>query len=165
MAEEMTDDGYFKTGDRGEIDEKGRLKITGRVKELFKTSKGKYVAPAPIENKLNNHPKIEVVCATGSGEPQPFALLMLSLDAMKELQRGELDKETLAAEFKELLKAVNETLEDHERMDYVVVVKDQWTMENGFLTPTMKIKRNIIEDRYLANAEKWLAMKQRVIWE
>ena len=165
MAEEMTDDGYFKTGDRGEIDEKGRLRITGRVKELFKTSKGKYVAPAPIENKLNNHPKIEVVCATGSGEPQPFALLMLSLDAMKELQRGELDKETLAAEFKELLKSVNETLEDHERMDYVVVVKDQWTMENGFLTPTMKIKRNIIEDRYLANAEKWLGMKQRVIWE
>jgi long-subunit acyl-CoA synthetase (AMP-forming) len=165
MAEEMTDDGYFKTGDRGEIDEKGRLRITGRVKELFKTSKGKYVAPAPIENKLNNHPKIEVVCATGSGEPQPFALLMLSLDAMKELQRGELDKETLSAEFKELLKAVNETLEDHERMDYVVVVKDQWTMENGFLTPTMKIKRNIIEDRYLANAEKWLGMKQRVIWE
>ena len=90
---------------------------------------------------------------------------MLSLDAMKELQRGELDKETLSAEFKELLKAVNETLEDHERMDYVVVVKDQWTMENGFLTPTMKIKRNIIEDRYLANAEKWLALKQRVIWE
>jgi long-subunit acyl-CoA synthetase (AMP-forming) len=90
---------------------------------------------------------------------------MLSLDAMKELQRGELDKETLSAEFKELLKAVNETLEDHERMDYVVVVKDQWTMENGFLTPTMKIKRNIIEDRYLANAEKWLGMKQRVIWE
>ncbi|MDO8417197.1 MAG: AMP-binding protein [Agitococcus sp.] len=165
MAEEMTDDGYFKTGDRGEIDEKGRLRITGRVKELFKTSKGKYVAPAPIENKLNNHPKIEVVCATGSGEPQPFALLMLSLDAMKEIQRGELDKETLAAEFKELLKSVNETLEDHERMDYVVVVKDQWTMENGFLTPTMKIKRNIIEDRYLANAEKWLGMKQRVIWE
>ena len=105
-----------------------------------------------------------MVCATGSGEPQPFALLMLSLDAMKELQRGELDKETLG-EFKELLKSVNETLEDHERMDYVVVVKDQWTMENGFLTPTMKIKRNIIEDRYLANAEKWLGMKQRVIWE
>ena len=76
-----------------------------------------------------------------------------------------MDKETLSAEFKELLKAVNETLEDHERMDYVVVVKDQWTMENGFLTPTMKIKRNIIEERYLANAEKWLGMKQRVIWE
>ncbi len=165
MAEEMTDDGYFKTGDRGEIDEKGRLKITGRVKELFKTSKGKYVAPSPIENKLNNHPKIEVVCVTGSGEPQPFALLMLSLDAMKELKRGDLDKDTLSAEIKELLKSVNETLEDHERMDYLVVVKDQWTMENGFLTPTMKIKRNIIEDRYLANAEQWLATKQRVIWE
>ncbi len=165
MAEEMTDDGYFKTGDRGEIDAQGRLKITGRVKELFKTSKGKYVAPVPIENKLNNHPKIEVVCVSGSGEPQPFALLMLSLDAMKELKRGELDKDTLTAEFKELLKEVNHTLEDHERMDYVVVVKEQWTMENGFLTPTMKIKRNVIEDNYLKHAESWLGQKQKVVWE
>ena len=106
MAEEMTDDGYFKTGDRGEIDEKGRLRITGRVKELFKTSKGKYVAPVPIENKLNNHPKVEVVCVTGAGEPQPFALFMLSLDATKELANGQIDKETLTNEFKELLKEV-----------------------------------------------------------
>jgi long-chain acyl-CoA synthetase len=165
MAEEMTDDGYFKTGDRGEIDAQGRLRITGRVKELFKTSKGKYVAPAPIENKLNNHPKVEVVCVTGSGEPQPFALFMLSLDAVKELSKGELDKETLTNEIKDLLKSVNATLEDHERLDYVVVVKDQWTMENGFLTPTMKIKRNIIEDRYLKNGEQWVAQKQKVIWE
>jgi long-chain acyl-CoA synthetase len=85
MAEEMTDDGYFKTGDRGEIDEQGRLRITGRVKELFKTSKGKYVAPAPIENKLNNHPKIEVVCDR-FGRATTFCFVMLSLDAMKELQ-------------------------------------------------------------------------------
>jgi long-chain acyl-CoA synthetase len=165
MAEEMTDDGYFKTGDRGEIDAQGRLRITGRVKELFKTSKGKYVAPVPIENKLNNHPKVEVVCVTGSGEPQPFALFMLSLDATKELAKGELDKETLTNEFKELLKGVNSTLEDHEVMDYIVVVKDQWTMENGFLTPTMKIKRNVIEDRYLKHGEQWVAQKQKVIWE
>ena len=165
MAEEMTDDGYFKTGDRGEIDEKGRLRITGRVKELFKTSKGKYVAPVPIENKLNNHPKVEVVCVTGAGEPQPFALFMLSLDAIKELEKGELDKETLTNEIKELLKSVNSTLEDHEVLDYVVIVKDQWTMENGFLTPTMKIKRNVIEDRYLKHGEQWVAQKQKVIWE
>ncbi|HQV23305.1 MAG TPA: AMP-binding acetyl-CoA synthetase, partial [Agitococcus sp.] len=59
----------------------------------------------------------------------------------------------------------NSTLEDHEVLDYVVIVKDQWTMENGFLTPTMKIKRNIIEDRYLKNGEKWVALKQKVIWE
>ena len=162
--------GYYKMpskmdGDRGEIDERGRLKITGRVKELFKTSKGKYVAPVPIENKLNNHPKVEVVCVTGPSEPQPFGLLMLSLDAIKELERGELDRETLTREFHSLLEEVNRSLEDHEAMDYVVVVKDQWTMENGFLTPTMKIKRNVIEERYMPNAGQWVTRKQKVIWE
>lgn len=164
-AEDMTDDGFLKTGDRGEIDEQGRLKITGRVKELFKTSKGKYVAPVPIEQKLNRHPKVEVICVTGPSQPQPFALLMLSLDAVAELEQQKLEREQLTQEFNELLDEVNQSLEDHEKLDYVVVVKDQWTMENGFLTPTMKIKRNIIEDRYLPHADTWITHRQTVIWE
>lgn len=164
MAEEMTADGFFKTGDRGEIDAQNRLKITGRVKELFKTSKGKYVAPAPIENKLNNHPKIEAVCVTGSGEPQPFALVMLSLDAQNEIKNGSLQVNELTQQFQTLLNSVNATLDDHERLDYLVVVKEQWTMDNGFLTPTMKIKRNIIEDQYVQHAEHWRAQQQKVIW-
>lgn len=164
-AEDMTEDGFLKTGDRGEVDAQGRLRITGRVKELFKTSKGKYVAPVPIEQKLNRHPKVEVICVTGPGQPQPFALLMLSLEAQAELQQQRLDREGLAGEFNSLLAEVNATLEDHERLDYLVVVKDQWTMENGYLTPTMKIKRNIIEDRYLAHADTWVERRQKVIWE
>lgn len=164
-AEDMTDDGFLKTGDRGEIDPQGRLRITGRVKELFKTSKGKYVAPVPIENKLNVHQKVEVICVTGPSQPQPFALFMLSLDAQAELAKGHLSKDTLTQEFTDLLAGVNATLEDHEKLDYVVVVKDQWTMENGFLTPTMKIKRNIIEDRYLSHADEWLGQRKKVVWE
>ncbi|MFP5430799.1 MAG: AMP-binding protein [Gammaproteobacteria bacterium] len=164
-AEDMTEDGFLKTGDRGEIDEQGRLKITGRVKELFKTSKGKYVAPVPIEQKLSRHPKVEVICVTGPSQPQPFALLMLSLDAVNELEDGSLDRTQLTQDFEALLREVNESLEDHERMDYVVVVKDQWTMENGYLTPTMKIKRNIIEERYLPHADIWITQRQRVVWE
>lgn len=74
-------------------------------------------------------------------------------------------KEQLTQDFKDLLNTVNASLEDHERLDYVVVVKDQWTIENGFLTPTMKIKRNIIEDKYLTNADAWCARRERVIWE
>ncbi len=163
--EDMTEDGFLKTGDRGEIDEQGRLKITGRVKELFKTSKGKYVAPVPIEQKLSRHPKVEVICVTGPSQPQPFALLMLSLDAVNELQDGSLDRTQLTQDFESLLEEVNQSLEDHERMDYVVVVKDQWTMENGYLTPTMKIKRNIIEERYLPHADIWITRRQRVVWE
>jgi long-subunit acyl-CoA synthetase (AMP-forming) len=164
-AEDMTADGFLKTGDRGEIDAQGRLRITGRVKELFKTSKGKYVAPVPIEQKLNNHPKVEVICVTGPSQPQPFALLMLSPEAQAELAQGRLEREALHSEFASLLDAVNETLEDHERLDYVVVVRDQWTIENGYLTPTMKIKRNIIEDRYLPQADQWITQRQPVIWE
>jgi long-chain acyl-CoA synthetase len=163
-AAEMTADGYFKTGDRGEFDHEGRLKITGRVKELFKTSKGKYIAPAPIENKFNN-PRLEVTCVTGPDLPQPFILLMLSLDTRHDLDKGTLSRDTLTSEFEHLLVHVNATLEDHERLKFAVVVKDQWTMENGFLTPTMKIKRNVIESRYLPFAEAWQAQGRKVVWE
>jgi long-chain acyl-CoA synthetase len=163
-ASEMTPDGYFKTGDRGEFDKEGRLKITGRVKELFKTSKGKYIAPAPIENKFNS-PRIEVTCVTGPDLPQPFILLMLSLDTRHDLDKGTLHRDTLTAEFEHLLSEVNATLEDHEKLKFAVVVKDQWTMENGFLTPTMKIKRNVIEARYLPFAEAWQGQGQKVVWE
>jgi long-chain acyl-CoA synthetase len=159
----LTPDGFFHTGDMGEIDEQGRLKITGRVKELFKTSKGKYVAPVPIENRLN-HPKIEVVCVAGASQPQPLALVMLSAEAQQELANGG-DRQALQAELEGLLDQVNAQVEDHEKLDYLVVVKDQWTMENGFLTPTMKIKRNIIEARYEPQVERWAKMRQKVIWE
>jgi long-chain acyl-CoA synthetase len=162
-AASFTPDGFFKTGDMGEIDAQGRLRITGRVKELFKTSKGKYVAPVPVENRLN-HPKIEVVCVAGASQPQPFALVMLSLEAQQELANGG-DRQALQAELEALLDQVNAQVEDHEQLDYLVVVKDQWTMENGFLTPTMKIKRNVIEKRYEPQVERWAKMRQKVVWE
>ncbi len=162
-AEDLTPDGFFKTGDMGEIDEQGRLRITGRVKELFKTSKGKYVAPVPIENRFN-HPKVEVVCVAGASQPQPHALAMLSLDAQKELAGGG-DRGAFAAELQMLLDKVNAQLDPHEALDFVVVVKEQWTMENGFLTPTMKIKRNVIEKHYEPRTDSWYKARQKVIWE
>jgi long-subunit acyl-CoA synthetase (AMP-forming) len=76
--ESYTEDGFLKTGDKGEIDSMSRLRITGRIKEIFKTSKGKYVAPAPIENKLVVHDAIEVVCVSGAECGQPYALVMLA---------------------------------------------------------------------------------------
>ncbi|MGH8461263.1 MAG: AMP-binding protein [Stenotrophobium sp.] len=163
-AEAFTEDGYFKTGDMGEIDEDGRLKITGRVKELFKTSKGKYVAPAPIENKLNNHPQVEVVCVTGCGQPQPIGLVMLNAGAQQALAAGA-DRALLESELQTLMCKVNSTLDPHEQLAFVVVVKEQWTITNGFLTPTMKIKRNVIEKRYESSIETWCTTKRTVIWE
>ncbi|MDA8483414.1 AMP-binding protein [Pseudomonas resinovorans] len=162
-AESMTADGYFKTGDRGILDEEGRLKITGRVKELFKTSKGKYVAPAPIENKLG-HRAVEAVCVTGPSQPQPFALLMLSPDG-RSLAATPQGRAQLHGELEALLDSVNAGLESHQQLDYAVVVKDAWTIENGFLTPTLKIKRNVIESHYLAHAEAWLHAQQTIIFE
>lgn len=164
-AHDLLPDGFFRTGDRGEIDEQGRLRITGRIKELFKTSRGKYVAPAPIENKLGNHPQLEAVCVTGPGQPQPFALLMLSADAQQAVIGNVGLRENLTAEFEGLLRQVNDTLEDHEKLDYLILVQQPWTIESGLLTPTMKIKRDAIESCYLPNADAWLAKRQKVIWE
>mmetsp|Transcript_21941 Transcript_21941/g.51870 ORF Transcript_21941/g.51870 Transcript_21941/m.51870 type:complete len:584 (-) Transcript_21941:1187-2938(-) len=160
--ETITEDGFVKTGDRGEIDEQGRLKITGRTKEIFKTSKGKYVAPAPIENKLINHPRVELACVGGSSYPQPHAILQLSEDAKKAADNG--DKEKIEKELTEHLAAVNKTLDGHEAMDFVAVVKEDWLPENGFLTPTQKIVRRKIEEAYVPNNDEWYGAKKKVIW-
>ncbi|WP_078084946.1 AMP-binding protein [Microbulbifer mangrovi] len=162
-AANLTEDGFFRTGDRGELDEKGRLRITGRTKDLFKTSKGKYIAPVPIENMLGAHPGIEVICATGPGQPQPFALAVLS-PGLLDPSSAE-DKTRFEREFSEHLDEINQQLEDHERLNYVVIVKEPWTIESGLLTPTMKLKRNEIEARYLQFAEKWRDRNQKIIWE
>ncbi|HEY0914413.1 MAG TPA: AMP-binding protein [Solimonas sp.] len=163
-AECYTEDGFFKTGDMGEIDEQGRLRITGRVKELFKTSKGKYVAPVPIENKLGSHPKIEAVCIGGANQPATFALVLLSEDARKHIAAGG-DRAEIGTELTSLMEQVNETLDPHEQIQFTVVVKDTWNIDNGFLTPTMKIRRNIIEKRYEPNVDQWFGSRKTVIWE
>jgi long-chain acyl-CoA synthetase len=164
-AQSYTEDGFLKTGDMGVIDDQGRLKITGRVKELFKTSKGKYIAPVPIENRLNGHELIEAVCVTGPSFPQPFALVMLPLEEHKQVEQNPSEAARVESEMTELLNHVNGLLEAHEKLSCIVVVKDLWTMENGFLTPTMKIKRNVIEENYLPKAEAWLKMKKPVVIE
>ena len=164
-AQSYTDDGFLKTGDMGVIDDQGRLKITGRVKELFKTSKGKYIAPVPIENRLNGHELIEAVCVTGPSFSQPFALVMLPLEEHKQVEQNPSEAARVESEMTELLNHVNGQLEAHEKLSCIVVVKDLWTMENGFLTPTMKIKRNVIEENYLPKAEGWVALKKPVVIE
>jgi long-subunit acyl-CoA synthetase (AMP-forming) len=162
--ESFTEDGFLLTGDKGEIDEHGRLKITGRIKEIFKTSKGKYVAPAPIENKIISHAEIEMVCVAGAECPQPHALIHLSETAFPKREdpafRAEL-KDSLGA----LMKHVNSTVDPHEALQFMVIVKDTWGIENDFLTPTMKIKRNVIEDTYKGKVDGWYASRETLIWE
>jgi long-chain acyl-CoA synthetase len=161
-AEEFTEDGFFKTGDMGEIDEKDRLKITGRIKELFKTSKGKYVAPVPIENLLANHPRVEACCVTGVGYPQPYGVVMLSEEA-----RGARDQAgpAIESELAEHLSSINAVLPHHERLAFLVLVKDEWLPENGFLTPTMKLKRARLEETYSPLADGWYDEKKPIVWQ
>jgi long-chain acyl-CoA synthetase len=160
--EAFTDDGFFRTGDRGEIDDQGRLRITGRVKEIFKTSKGKYVAPAPIEDKLLHNRKIEQVCVSGAGQPQPFALVVLAEEARESARQGK--RPDLERELLEHLDDVNKGLDNIEQLKFLSVVGDDWTPENGFLTPTLKIKRGKIEEAYQGQVAGWYAQNRKVIW-
>ncbi len=160
----FTKDRFLKTGDRGEIDEAGRLKITGRTKEIFKTSKGKFVAPAPIENRVNANALIESSCVAGSSRPQPYALLILSEDARREV--GDPSKRPwFERELQSLLEEVNAEIEHHERLQCLVVSRDEWSPENGLLTPTLKLKRSAIEERYAGELDDWYASDRDIIWQ
>ena len=162
-AEMFCPDGFIKTGDQGEIDDKGNLKITGRVKELFKTSKGKYVAPSPIENRLLLHPDVEQACVSGAGQGQPFGLLVLSLKARNQLESAGA-KARLEATLKEHVDAINKALDPHEQLETVVVLTEEWTTENGLLTPTMKLRRGAIEKKYNDRVNGWYGEKKEVLW-
>ena len=162
--ETFTEDGFLKTGDKGEIDEMGRLKITGRIKEIFKTSKGKYIAPAPIENRLMSHDAIEMVCVSGANQTQPHALVMLAEESRPKMADEAFRKE-IEESFKKLIADVNKTVDPHEQLAFITVMSDEWSIENSFLTPTMKLKRNVVEDAYQEQVDNWYAQRQPVIWQ
>ncbi|MHA7855000.1 AMP-binding protein [Marinobacter shengliensis] len=162
--ETFTEDGFLKTGDKGEIDEMGRLKLTGRIKEIFKTSKGKYIAPAPIENRLMSHDAIEMVCVSGANQTQPHALVLLGEEIRPKMADESFRKE-IEESFTQLIKDVNKTVDPHEQLAFITVVSDEWSIENSFLTPTLKLKRNVVEDAYQEKVDSWYAKKQPVIWQ
>jgi long-subunit acyl-CoA synthetase (AMP-forming) len=140
------------------------LRITGRVKELFKTSKGKYVAPVPIENLLNSDSHIELSCVSGPGRPACFALVQLA-----EEMRGQIDdpqfRETLTPKLKALLAEINEQVEAYEEVQFLAVVREDWQIANDFLTPTLKIKRDVIEQAYARHLDNWYESRETVIWQ
>jgi long-chain acyl-CoA synthetase len=160
-AEAFTADGFFRTGDRGEFDAQGRLRLTGRLKELFKTSKGKYVAPAPIENALNGSGIVEQSCVMGEGQQQPFAVVMLNAALRAEVGTSD-GRKTVATRLRKLRDSVNAALDPHERLQLLAVTHDEWTIAAGLLTPTLKIKRAAIEARYRAFIDRWYSNKDAV---
>ena len=163
-AEVLDGEGWLRTGDQAEIDAQGYLRITGRVKELFKTSKGKYIAPIPAENIINASGIAEQSCVMGVGLPQPFAVVMLG-EGWRQRVVNEEGRREAESGLRGLLEKVNGGVEAHERLSHFVVSSDEWTIPGGMLTPTMKIQRQAIEKRFGPKAETWARSGQKVIWE
>lgn len=159
----FTEDGWLHTGDKGSLDADGNLKITGRVKDLFKTSKGKYVAPSPIEDRLVMHEAVEACAVTGANLGQPLGIVMLNAEGIAKAADPE-GRKALEASFAAHLAAVNAQLDPHEQMDCLVLVTTPWSVDNGFITPTFKIRRNRIEEVYGGNYEKWVSAGKRILW-
>lgn len=140
-------DGWIHTGDKGEIDEDGFLKITGRVKEIFKTTKGKYVAPLPIESMLSSNVNLEQLCLMGNGLPQTVLVVQLSA------QGKEADGRALDSQLCRQILEVNAALDSHARIACVILSDKDWSAANGLATHTFKIKRAALENQYASLAE------------
>ena len=156
----FTADGFFRTGDLARIDPDGQLKIVGRLKEQFKTSKGKYVMPTPIESQLLAHPVVDACCLMGAGMAHPFAVVLLADEARKSAARAAVEQTLL-----DLMNTVNTQLDPHEQLSFVAVAQGPWTVGNGFITPTLKIKRNVLESRYQPCVDEWMKQNRPVVWE
>ena len=160
----FTPDGFFRTGDLARIDEDGQLKIIGRVKEQFKTSKGKYVMPAPIEGHFLAHPAVDACCLMGAGLAHPFAIVLLAEEARKAAA-GATERTAVEQVLLDLMNMINTQLDPHEQLSFVAVAEGPWTIANGLVTPTLKLKRNLVESRYQPCIDDWLKRNRPVVWE
>jgi len=158
-AEVFDKDGYLKTGDIGEYDHDGYLTITGRAKDQFKTDKGKYISPAPIELELSKNPNIEQICIVGMGIPQPILLIVPSAEANNK------SKEDLSENIIKAIQSINPTLDKHEKIEKAVIMKEDWTVENGLMTPTLKIKRSQVEKIHMPMYKDWFDSEDKVVFE
>lgn len=162
--ESFTPDGWLRTGDKGQLHDDGALGIVGRVKEIFKTSKGKYVAPAPIENRLVMHVSIDACAVVGADLSQPLGLVCLN-EVAAAAAKNAAGRQQIEASLAAHLAALNEALDPHERLDRLVVVSAPWTVESGLVTPTLKIKRHQVEAHYGRQLHRWSTSQRTVVWE
>nr|WP_318460108.1 AMP-binding protein [Photobacterium leiognathi] len=150
-------DGWLHTGDIGFLDEEGYLTIQGRKKDTFKTAKGKFVSPVPIEKRLFELSNVEMMCLVGSGMPAPI-LLALPHDFPN------FDRKRYEKRVHRVINTINNELESHAKIKGVLMIKEPWSIENGILTPTLKIKRHVLEKKYADIGHDWPS-DQLVQWE
>ena len=165
LTSETIKNGFLHTGDIGKIDKDGFLKITDRKKQLFKTSGGKYIAPQVIENKMKRSPFIEQIMVIGEGEKMPSALIQPDFEYIKKwLQKNKFnflddfknicEKEELLIKITHEIDKINEEFGDWEKIKKFELTPQIWSIENGLLTPTMKLKRKSILKKFIHLKEK-----------
>ncbi len=156
-AETFNKDGWLHTGDIGSIDSEGFLTIQGRKKDTFKTAKGKFVAPVPIEKRIFDLSNLEMMCLIGSGLPGP--ILLAVPHAYPNFDQARYERTALKN-----LETINDGLESHEKLKGILMIKEPWSIENGILTPTLKIKRHVLEKNYHEFASNW-PQDKKIFWE
>lgn len=140
-------DGWVHTGDKATVDEDGFYYLTGRVKDQFKTMHGKFVSPPPMESAFSECEVVEQLCLLGRGYSKTVMVVVLTALAQS------LDNETVEQQVRDAAAAVNDSVEHHAHIGAIIITTDPWTIENGVLTPTMKIKRDKVEALHGTMAE------------
>ena len=157
-AEVLTKDGWYRTGDTGKLDDEGRLTVTGRTKDTFKTSKGKFVLPVPLESELSANLYIEQVMVTGFGLDQPIALINLNESALHDGHKA------VQESLRTTLDKLNKTLAPYARISHAIVFPEPWKEDCGFFTPTLKLKRHVVDQQYRDHYERWTKQEDPLIW-
>jgi long-chain acyl-CoA synthetase len=166
----FTEDGWFRTGDIGTIDKDGFLRITDRKKELFKTSGGKYIAPQPLEQLIKGSRFVNQVVLIGNGRKFPAALIVPNweqvesyarLKGLKESSRPELCRSPRIIDlFERQISALTPDLAQYERVKRVALLENEFSIESGELTPTLKVKRRVVDEKYQSVIDEIYADEQ-----
>lgn len=155
----FNEEGWLRTGDIVEMDAEKRIKILGRVSENFKNQKGEFIAPTPIEKRFGTKKGIEYLCLVGRELPSNVLLVSLTSSAQST------GKEEMTAYLEKQLHLTNQGLKSYEKISHILVVKELWAPENNLLTPTLKVKRRVVEEHYHDFIQRAVEEHSKVVWE